>query len=428
MLPPIFDGPTTRGLVDGADWRDVGGRLVRRAGAGRPCAPGRGGAAGHVRRDVPLDQPVSPWHQWLDPVRYDAHVDTVEALRLTSSRAAHGPVPTGGAIHDAFDRVRGLAGQPISPRPGQSVLDDARHHAGHGLRCSMWRRTTSTLPGAHRRPAACAACALAGSGCADLRRRGVLRGRDHHRPAGTDRLPRTVVAHLCRSGPGGPGVRFVDRLARGGDGRPHPSARKLDVTVDGRPVPAGSWRRRSAAGLVKLLALQQERRLSREQVIDALWPDLLDEAGPRCTRPPTTPAARWGRQDAVVLAGGVVTLLPNAQVTVDVAEFDRAAQAARADGGPDAAAAASERYTGTLLPDDLYEPWTEEPRERLRLRRLDLLRTAGRWEELVAEDPRRGGPPRRGAEPAARGPSPGGAAVAGPDGRGVRARARCRAG
>ena len=204
----------------------------------------------------------------------------------------------------------------------------------------------------------------------------------------------------------------------------------FDVTVDGRPVPAGSWRRRSAAGLVKLLALQQERRLSREQVIDALWPDLLlDEAGPRLHSAAHYARSALGSTDAVVLAGGVVTLLPNAQVTVDVAEFDRAAQAARADGGPDAAAAASERYTGTLLPDDLYEPWTEEPRERLRLRRLDLLRTAGRWEELVAEDPpRRGGPPRRGAEPAARGPSPGGAAVAGPDGRGVRARARCRAG
>ena len=37
---------------------------------------------------------------------------------------AHGPVLTGSAIHDAFDRVRGMAGEPIVPRPGQSVLDE----------------------------------------------------------------------------------------------------------------------------------------------------------------------------------------------------------------------------------------------------------------------------------------------------------------
>ena len=138
----------------------------------------------------------------------------------------------------------------------------------------------------------------------------------------------------------------MDRLARVEIGVHIRLLGSFDVTVDGRPVPAGSWRRRSAAGLVKLLALQQERRLSREQVIDALWPDLLlDEAGPRLHSAAHYARSALGSTDAVVLAGGVVTLLPNAQVTVDVAEFDRAAQAARADGGPDAAAAASRSGT-----------------------------------------------------------------------------------
>ncbi|RYP81612.1 hypothetical protein EKO23_23305 [Nocardioides guangzhouensis] len=67
---------------------------------------------------------VSPWHQWLDPVRYGAHVDRVERLRPTVVASAHGPVLTGQAIHDAFDMVREMAGQPIVPRPGQSVLDE----------------------------------------------------------------------------------------------------------------------------------------------------------------------------------------------------------------------------------------------------------------------------------------------------------------
>ena len=162
----------------------------------------------------------------------------------------------------------------------------------------------------------------------------------------------------------------------------------FDVTVDDWPIPAQSWRRRSAASLVKLLALQPERRLRREQVIDALWPDLLlDEAAPRLHV-----AAHYARtavrsRDGLVLAGGTVSLFPDAELTVDVAEFDRAADAARADAGPETAGDAAARYTGTLLPEDLYEPWTEEPRSRLRLRHLELLRAAGRYEELVTADP-----------------------------------------
>ena len=162
----------------------------------------------------------------------------------------------------------------------------------------------------------------------------------------------------------------------------------FDVTVDDRTIPARSWRRRSAAGLVKLLALQPGRRLLREQVVDALWPDLLlDEAAPRLHVAAHYARSTLGCRDAVVLAGGTVSLLPSTDVTVDVAEFERAAEAARADGRPETAADAAARYPGPLLPEDLYEPWTEEPRERLRVRHLELLRAAGRYEELVAADP-----------------------------------------
>jgi predicted ATPase/DNA-binding SARP family transcriptional activator len=162
----------------------------------------------------------------------------------------------------------------------------------------------------------------------------------------------------------------------------------FEVTVDGRPVAARSWRRRSAANLVKLLALQPGRRLLREQVIDALWPELLvDEAAPRLHVAAHHARTATGSGDAVVLAGGAVTLFPDADVTLDVDEFDRAADAARDADSPDASARAASLYTGTLLPEDLYEPWTEEPRERLRLRHLDLLRAAGRYEDLVAAEP-----------------------------------------
>ncbi len=162
----------------------------------------------------------------------------------------------------------------------------------------------------------------------------------------------------------------------------------FDVAVNGRSVPAGSWHRRSAASLVKLLALQPDRHLLRDQVIDALWPDLLlDEAGPRLHVAAHHARAALGSREAVVLARGTVSLFPDADVTVDVNEFDRAADAARSDPRPEVAAEAVAHYPGDLLPDDLYETWTEEPRARLRLRHLELLRAAGRFEDLVAADP-----------------------------------------
>jgi hypothetical protein len=89
----------------------------------------------------------------------------------------------------------------------------------------------------------------------------------------------------------------------------------------------------------------------------------------------------------VVLRNDLVLLFPAAEVRVDVAEFERCGAEALSDGTPHAATAALELHRGPLLPEDLYEPWTEQAREALRRRYLDLLRLAGRWEELVREEP-----------------------------------------
>jgi predicted ATPase/DNA-binding SARP family transcriptional activator len=162
----------------------------------------------------------------------------------------------------------------------------------------------------------------------------------------------------------------------------------FSVVVDGRPVPDDAWQRRSASALVKLLALQPQRRLHREQVIDALWPDLLvDAAVPRLHKAAHYARKALGARDSVVLAAETLSLLPGAVVTVDVAEFDRAAEAALADAAPESAAAAADRYAGDLLPEDRYEAWAEEPRRALRLRHLELLRAAGRWRAALAVDP-----------------------------------------
>ncbi|MFD2093477.1 ATP-binding protein [Blastococcus deserti] len=160
------------------------------------------------------------------------------------------------------------------------------------------------------------------------------------------------------------------------------------VIVDGIPLPDGGWRRRHAASLIKLLALSPGRRLHRERVLAALWPELdVAEAAPRLHKAAHY-ARRWlGGGDTLVLGSDVVALYPGRHVHVDAVEFEQRARSALAARDPVAAAAAADMCSGELLPDDLYDSWAEEPRERLHVLRLDVLRVAQRWEELAAADP-----------------------------------------
>jgi hypothetical protein len=124
VLPPIFDGPATRALYDertGVRW------------SVDSFAAGTIGAL-HDVDELPKDMYeetfqlfnslVSPWHQCLDPMRYNRHVDTIETLEPLVVAWAHGPLLRGAAIHDAFDRVRSLAGEPRIMPPDQSALDE----------------------------------------------------------------------------------------------------------------------------------------------------------------------------------------------------------------------------------------------------------------------------------------------------------------
>jgi DNA-binding SARP family transcriptional activator len=159
----------------------------------------------------------------------------------------------------------------------------------------------------------------------------------------------------------------------------------FDVVVDGRRVPPSEWRRRQAAALVKLLALTPGRSLHRERVIDTLWPDLdLDDAAPRLHKAAHYARRSLGDPRSLVLSGETVALAPDAEVAVDVLHFQRLAESAR---DAQTAGDAADAYAGELLPPDLYEPWTEEPRERLRLLYLRMLRMADRWEAVADADP-----------------------------------------
>ena len=160
------------------------------------------------------------------------------------------------------------------------------------------------------------------------------------------------------------------------------------VAISGDEAVTGVWPGRRAAELVQLLALADGHRLTRDQMVEALWPHLGVEAGAANLRK----AAHYARQalassEAVVLRGGQVALFPSRQVETDAGRFEAQGRAALAGGDAAACAAAASAYTGDLLPEALYEEWTQAPRERLRSRYVELLRHSGQWERLVEVEP-----------------------------------------
>lgn len=164
------------------------------------------------------------------------------------------------------------------------------------------------------------------------------------RPDGTDapRIPKMIVE-----------VRLLDGFT---------------IAVDGTPIPASRWSRRDASALVKILALSPRGRLHRDRVLDRLWPDAtVDVALPRLHKAAHFARRALGDPAAVVLKDEVVALFPAAEVVVDASTFESSAVAAlAADALSPSDCAEALKLAGDLLPDDLREPWLDEPRQRLR--------------------------------------------------------------
>lgn len=160
------------------------------------------------------------------------------------------------------------------------------------------------------------------------------------------------------------------------------------VVIDGIELPAERWLSLRSAQLVQLLCLAEDRRLPREQVMDALWARLDPEAGAANLRKAVHHARQaLGRHDAVALQGGTVSLWPGKAVVVDAVEFAHRAHAALDLGDALACAEVARGCGGDLLPGSRYEAWVEPARERLHASLLRLLRQAGDWDRLVHLDP-----------------------------------------
>ena len=144
------------------------------------------------------------------------------------------------------------------------------------------------------------------------------------------------------------------------------------ISVGARVIEPSSWRLRKAETLIKLLALAPDHRLHHEQLQELLWPDLeatsaannlykaLHVARRMLEPNPSSPSGYLQRQ------GELIGLAPSTAVWIDVEAFETALAAARRTSEPAAYWTAIGLYGGDLLPEDRYEEWAADRRERLR--------------------------------------------------------------
>lgn len=132
------------------------------------------------------------------------------------------------------------------------------------------------------------------------------------------------------------------------------------------------WQRRKAATLLQCLAL--ERRLTKDQAIELLWPDASLSAGSNNLYP-ILHALRQTLDSALGVGAAELTfsfkdgvLSLDERTRVDAHEFRRAAQLAL-NASPPAQTqleAALDLYGGDLLPSRMYDEWTLYARDDLR--------------------------------------------------------------
>ncbi|BCY05378.1 BTAD domain-containing putative transcriptional regulator [Actinoplanes sp. L3-i22] len=146
------------------------------------------------------------------------------------------------------------------------------------------------------------------------------------------------------------------------------------VVLGNTQVPPDSWSRRAPAVLVKMLALAPGHRLRREQVMDAIWPDLDPPAAAANLRKALHSARRILGAETIVSAGDLL-FFPADAVAIDVRDYWSLVTAARRSRDLDLYAAAIDTYRGGLLPEDLYEDWAAAPRDELK----------ADWQVLVEE-------------------------------------------
>ncbi len=129
------------------------------------------------------------------------------------------------------------------------------------------------------------------------------------------------------------------------------------VIVDGEQVPTSAWGSRLARQLCKRLVAARGWPVTRDELIDLLWPDEYDMRKLGARLSVQLSAVRR------VLRGGVIADRETVRLDLDEVETDLEVFHKATD---DVAVVAS--YSGEFLPEDRYEDWTAATRDEARAR------------------------------------------------------------
>lgn len=200
--------------------------------------------------------------------------------------------------------------------------------------------------------------------------------------AATWRLYPAYVAHLSgllrpSSGPRASAALAVVTLGR------------FAVTVDDVTIDRERWGRPKVMLLFKYLLSAPDHHAHRDVLLEALWP-ALSPAAARSNLHNTVYRLRRALEPAIdarrpsrflSIAGEHYSLVLHPEDQWDVARFLQCAAVARQTRRDEDFAAAAEGYGGDYLPDDRYDDWAIEPRERLR---GEYGRLLSLWGEMLA--------------------------------------------
>ncbi len=159
------------------------------------------------------------------------------------------------------------------------------------------------------------------------------------------------------------------------------------VLRDGQPIPPEAWKSKKARDLLKMLVARRGKPVSRDQAIEALWPD--EDPGVTGNRLSVALSTlrsvldpeRALSQDHYILASDGALRLSLDAVELDVESFLHGAESGlrgwRTDPLQDAVPQleiAEEAYAGDFLEEDRYEDWAEPLRNEARAVYVDVLR------------------------------------------------------
>lgn len=184
---------------------------------------------------------------------------------------------------------------------------------------------------------------------------------------------------------------------------------RFRIAVNGVTVEERVWTRRKSKTLIKLLALQPQHRLHRDQVLEFLWPEQEPDAALNnlhktihAARRALEPTLKSGADSEFILTQDQQVLLHGSMgLWIDVEEFERRASQALKAKDTAICESALQLYQGDLLSEDIYEDWAAARREQLKMLHRQLLKhlaelhqTRGdyqqsieRYNQLAADDP-----------------------------------------